>query len=473
MFTFADVFEALTGARIAGASLMISEASIDSRQALPASLFFALPGEHVDGHAYIEDAFQHGALAAVIQHDVDLPYTQLDLRGSAPVEGLQMPQPPFLLRVDDSLHALQTIAGFWRRQLTLRVIAITGSVGKSTTKELVAEVLSRRYQTLKSKGNFNNEIGLPLSLLRLVPGDERAVLEMGFHVAGEITFLCDLAQPVVGVITNIGTVHASRAGSQEAIANGKAELVAALPATPEGTAILNFDDPWVRPMAAKTQARVFYYGLNPQADLWADQVESVGLDGIRCRLHARGEEINLKVPLIGRHSVHTVLRAAAVGLVEGLTWAEIADGLQSGHVQLRLVTAHAPSGALLLDDTYNAAPESTLAALNLLEELDGRRIAVLGDMLELGQYEQSGHAMVGARAAEVCHQLLAVGALGKLIAAAALAAGMHARSVDWVATVPEAIERLRPQLRNGDVVLVKGSHGLHMERIISALEESR
>ena len=471
MLTFADVFEALTGARVAGASLIISEASIDSRQAIPASLFFALPGDRVDGHAFIEDAFKQGAQAAVIQQDVDLAYPVIDLRSGHLPKNSSLPEIPFLLRVEDSLKALQTIAGFWRKKLNVRVVGITGSVGKSTTKELVAEVLSQRYHTLKNQGNLNNEIGLPLTLLRLGPGHQRAVLEMGFYVAGEITLLCDLAQPSVGVVTNIGTVHAERAGSQEAIASGKAELVQALPAAPDGVAVLNFDDPWVRKMAEKTSAQVFYYGLDPIADLWADQIESLGLEGIRCCLHYGAETITLKVPVIGQHSVHTVLRAAAVGLVEGLTWGEIAQGLQHGQTQLRLVAVHTQNGALLLDDTYNASPESTLAALNLLGALDGRRVGVLGEMLELGQYEQSGHEIVGARAAEVCSELLAVGERAKIIASSALAAGMHPSSVRWVATVPEAIEYMRLHLNRGDIALVKGSHGLQMERIISALEE--
>ena len=471
MLTFADVFEALTGARVAGASLIISEASIDSRQAIPASLFFALPGERVDGHAFIEDAFKQGAQAAVIQQDVDLPYPVFDLRPGRLLEKIDLPEIPFLLRVEDSLKALQTIAGFWRKKVNVRVVGITGSVGKSTTKELVAEVLSQRYHTLKNQGSLNNEIGLPLTLLRLGPGHQRAVLEMGFYVAGEISFLCDLAQPSVGVVTNIGPSHAERAGSMEDIARGKTELVQALPVAPDGTAVLNFDDPYVRKMADHTRAQVFYYGLDPIADLWADEIESLGLEGIRCRLHYGSENVTLRVPLIGQHSVHTVLRAAAVALVEGLTWGEIVQGLQHGHAQLRLMAVHTPNGALLLDDTYNASPESTLAALNLLDELDGRRVGVLGEMLELGQYEQSGHEKVGARAAEVCSELLTVGERAKMIASSALAAGMRPAAVRWVATVPEAIDYLRTHLKKDDVALVKGSHGLQMGRIISALEE--
>jgi UDP-N-acetylmuramoyl-tripeptide--D-alanyl-D-alanine ligase len=317
---------------------------------------------------------------------------------------------------------------------------------------------------------LNNEIGLPLTLLRLGEGHECAVLEMGFYVPGEISFLCTLAQPQVGVITNVGTVHAERAGSQEAIALGKSELIQALPAAPDGTAILNYDDPWVRQMADKTCAQIFFYGLDPKADLWADRIEGLGLEGIRFRMHFHSEVLHMRVPLIGRHSVHTVLRAAAVGLVEGLTWQDIIAGLQRGNNQLRLVAAHTENGALLLDDTYNASPESTLAALNLLDEMSGRKVAVLGDMLELGPYEKQGHEMVGDRAAEVCDELVTVGERGKMIAAAANSAGMPASAVIWVATVPEAIEILHNELKTGDVVLIKGSHVLRMDRIVSALE---
>ncbi len=449
---------------------MISEASIDSRQVIPAGLFVALPGERVDGHDYLADAFQRGAHIALVQKDVSDQFPTLNITSGSLPEIVKMPEDPFCILVNDSLKALQDVARFWRRKLNARVIGVTGSVGKSTTKELIAEVLSQRYRTLKNQGNLNNEIGLPLTLLRMGLGHERAVLEMGFYVPGEITFLCDLALPAIGVVTNVGTVHAERAGSQEAIAAGKTELVQALPAAPDGVAVLNFDDPFVRPMAEKTRAQIFFYGLDPRADLWADQIEGLGLEGIRFRLHYHKETLYLRVPLIGRHSVHTVLRAAAVGLVEGLTWQEIANGLQGGQSQLRLVAVHTREGALILDDTYNASPESTLAALNLLEEMDGRKIAVLGDMLELGPYEKQGHQVVGVRAAEVCSHLITVGERGKMICEAAQAAGMHSLTVEWYPTVPEAIEALKARLLPGDVVLVKGSHGMHMERIVTALE---
>lgn len=469
MLTLADILEALTGARPTQASLIISEAVVDSRQVIPAGMFVALTGERTDGHDYVGEAFTKGAHLALVQQDLSAQFRTLDIRSGMLPENDELPAAPFCLRVDDSLKALQKIAAFRRGQLDLRVIGITGSVGKSTTKELVAEVMGQRYYTLKSAGNMNNEIGLPLTLLRLGQGHECAVLEMGFYVPGEIAFLCDLARPQVGVITNIGTVHAERAGSREEIARGKAELVQSLPS--DGTAILNYDDPLVRPMAELTRAHVFYYGVDPAADVWADDIVGMGLEGMRFRLHFRNEAFHLRVPLIGRHSVHTALRAAAVGLVEGLAWNEIISGLRQGQSQLRMVAVRTAGGALILDDTYNASPESTLAALNLLSEVPGQHIAVLGDMLELGPYEYEGHSMVGARCAQVCSELVAVGDCARIIADAAVEAGMPAEKITWMPTVPEAISFMQGHpLHDEDVVLVKGSHGLHMERIVAALE---
>ncbi len=291
---------------------------------------------------------------------------------------------------------------------------------------------------------------------------------MGFYVPGEIALLCEIAQPNIGVVTNIGTVHAERAGSQKAIFKGKAELVQALPS--DGVAILNLDDPWVAKMAELTKARSFFYGLDPEADLWADKVEGLGLEGIRFRLHYRHETLHLHIPMIGQHSVHTALRAAAVGLMDDLTWQEIIDGLHQGQTQLRLTAVRSERGALLLDDTYNASPESMLAALNLLAELDGHKVAVLGDMLELGPYEKQGHEIVGVRAAEVADTLITVGALGHLIASAARQAGMRPGRIKEFEDTNEAISHLQKALLEKDVVLIKGSHGIHMDRIVSALE---
>lgn len=471
MLSLADILEALSGVRPEAAAQAISEAVVDSREAIPGSLFVALPGEQVDGHDFVKHAFENGAAFALVQKDLSDSFPTLDLQsGWRPQDSSALGQTPLCLLVPDSLSALQNIARFWRRKLDIRVIGITGSVGKSTTKELIAEVLGQRYRTLKNPGNLNNEIGLPLTVLHLTESHERAVLEMGLYVPGEIALLCDLALPQVGVITNVGMVHAERAGSQEAIAKGKAELVQSLPPAPEGVAILNYDDAWVRQMASQTQAQVFYYGLDPEADLWADGVEGLGLEGIRFRLHYRSEVLHLRVPLIGRHSVHTVLRAAAVGLVDGLTWQEIVNGLRSGKAQLRLVAVRAHSGALILDDTYNASPQSTLAALNLLDEMEGHKIAVLGDMLELGQYEAQGHEMVGVRAAEVADALITVGERGRIIAAAARQAGLAEEHIKEFESIDQTIDLLSDLLGNEDIVLVKGSHGMRMDRIVSSLE---
>ena len=469
MLTLADVLEALTTIRPANASTIITEGAIDSRQVIPGSLFVAIPGEKTDGHDYLTDAFKRGASFALIQRDVDASFRTFDLRAGLSTDATLNFESPLCLRVDNTISALQQIARFWRRKLpNLRVVGITGSVGKSTTKETVAEVLSLRYRTLKSPGNLNNEIGLPLTILRLGTGYDRAVLEMGFYVPGEIQFLCDIAQPQMGVVSNVGTVHAERAGSQEAIFRGKSELPASLPS--DGVAILNFDDQWVRKMEEKTKARVFFYGLSPEAHLWADQIEGLGLDGIRFRMHYGKEIIHMRVPMIGRHSIHTALRAAAVGLNDGISWQEILEGLSHGHTQLRLVAARNETGALILDDTYNAAPESMLAALNLLDELDGRKIAVLGDMLELGPYERQGHEMVGMRAAQVAKVLITLGTRGHMIAEAARRAGMKASAIMEYEDIAPIIDWLTKNLNSNDAVLIKGSHGLRMDRIAAALE---
>jgi UDP-N-acetylmuramoyl-tripeptide--D-alanyl-D-alanine ligase len=243
-----------------------------------------------------------------------------------------------------------------------------------------------------------------------------------------------------------------------------------------GYAILNYDDPLVRAMAKYTHARVFFYGMDNVVDLWADNVESLGLEGIRFFLHYRHEKnrpaevLQLRVPLIGRHSVQTALRAAAVGLVEGLTWQEIVTGLRSASNELRLLAVRTRNGALILDDTYNASPESMLAALNLLNDLVGRKVAVLGDMLELGQYEQRGHEMVGIRAAEVVDELVTLGERGRIIADSALEAGLPVDKITALDEVEQVIQYLKPMLNSTDIVLVKGSNLMRMDRIVSALE---
>lgn len=471
MLTLGHILQSITGREMVALDQVITDAAIDSRLVIPGALFVALLGESVDGHDYVGEAFDRGASVALVEREMSTDFPVLDLRKPESVEEIEISDLPICLWVSNSLEALQKIARHWRDTLSVRVIGVTGSVGKSTTKELTAEVLEQRYRTMKNPGNLNNEIGLPLSLLRLTEAHERAVLEMGFYVPGEIALLCEIAQPQVGVITNISQVHLERAGTMEAIIQGKGELVESLPPAPDGVAVLNFDDLLTRQMAERTQATVFYYGLSPEADLWASEILGLGLEGVRFVMNYRGESIYIRVPLLGRHSVHTALRAAAVGLVEDLSWEEIVSGLQSSQSQLRLVAVQGPKGALLLDDTYNAAPPSVIAALNLLAELDGRRVAVLGDMLELGDYEERGHRMVGARAAQVADELVTVGRRAQWIADEALQAGLLESQVVALGDSQTAIEYLRDSVGANDVVLIKGSRGVKMDMIVAELEE--
>lgn len=471
VLTYSDCFNALAGRRISDWDIPIAEAVIDSRRVIPGCLFIALPGERTNGNEYIPEAFTRGARIVITQMKPNetIPVVEVDKLQNG--ESHALPQTPFCLLVPNSLDALQRLGRYRREQLCAQVIGITGSVGKSSTKEMTAEVLGYRFRTYKNPGNYNNEIGLPLTLINAGKGVEVLILEMGFYTRGEIAFLCDIAKPHIGILTNIGTVHAERSGSRESIAAGKAELVEALPSAPMGTAILNYDDDLVRSMNTKTKANVLFYGLNSEADLWADNITGFGLKGIRFNLHYKGESRVINASMIGRHSVSTALRACAAAFTLGMSWSETAHALESSSNQLRMVAVRTAHGALLIDDTYNATPESTIAALDLLNDMSGRKIAVLGDMLELGQYVQSGHEEVGERAARVVDKLLTVGKLGKVIAESALQHGLSSGKVDWVENTQAAVNALKEELQQGDIVLIKGSHGLRMDRIAAALEE--
>ena len=474
----ADVIEGLTENHVE-APQAIETVVIDSRQARTGSLFVALPGEKTDGHLFVGDAFQRGAMAAIIHQPVEVGIEVRVIEAGRPIEytSLTGEDLPICIRVKDSLTGLQQLAAFWRRKFDPRVIGITGSVGKSTTKELVRAVLSTRFNTLASEGNLNNEIGLPLTLLNLNASYERVVLEMGMYALGEIALLGDIARPHVGVVTNVGPTHLERLGTIERIAQAKTELVQALPpaageVSKGGVAILNQDDPLVLAMANETRARVFTYGLSPKADLWASDVTSAGLEGIRFVFHYQGETIHVRVPLLGRHSAHTALRAALVGLVEGLDWEEIIGGLQSlpSTAQLRLVAVPGPNESILLDDTYNASPASTIAALNLLDDLTAaKRIAVLGDMLELGSFEEEGHRKVGCRAADVVDLLIVVGTRARFIAAGAQDCGLDPSLILELANNQAVIAYLEKTLGPEDVVLLKGSNVQKLDEIVTAL----
>ncbi len=502
--TLHTIWQALTGTLppLALPPAPITLATLDSRAVIPGALFVPQRGQRTDGHNYIGAALQNGALAilceahgrtAAQEHNAVL----IDCTASPPGRGAPQthlpedytPTTPLAFVVDDATQGLQAVGGFQRAHGTrpdLHTIAITGSIGKTSTKELAAAVMRRRYETLYSQGNLNSEQGLPLTLLSLRPEHECAVLEMGMYALGEIDTLCRLARPQVGIVTNVGPVHLERLGSIENIARAKSELPRALPAADAGgVAILNWDDPLVRAMADVTRARVFYYGLSSEADLWADEIASAGMEGIRFRFHhrlpsgkkgasgANVESLHVRVPLLGRHSVHTALRAAAAGLVSGLDWDEIVRGMQNIPSQLRLVSVPGIHGSTVIDDTYNASPESTIAALNLLADLQpaegGRRIAVLGDMLELGAYTDEGHKLVGLRAADVADLLVTVGPLGRHIGEEAAGAGLATDHVHIMAHDSDAVAFLRGALQPNDLVLVKGSRAVGMDVVVAQI----
>ncbi len=470
MLTLGDLYEALTGRRPAGSEAVpITNVVVDSRECRPGSAFVALAGERQDGHSYIGDALARGAVAIIAEarargQGLGGNLTIIDVAGLQPNPDLA--PGPVVFITESSLAALQKLAAYWRRRFPkLVTVGVTGSVGKSSTKELIYSVLKTKFVTLKTEGNFNNEIGVPLTLLQLDETYERAVLEMGMYALGEIRTLCEIAQPRTGVVTIVGPVHLQRLGSIENIAKAKSELIESLPA--DGHAILNGDDPRVRAMRELSKAPVMFYGLDPSNDIWADEIEGHGLEGIEFALHHGDKQVHLHVPVLGQHSVHNVLAATAVGLTEDLSWEEIVSGLLDVSAQLRLLAVPGKGGITILDDTYNASPASVLAALNLLSDLSGRKIVVLGDMLELGDYEQEGHRVVGLRAAEIADVVIVVGDLGRLIGQASREAGHQATF--FARDNAEAAGIVQESGRPGDVALIKGSRGAHMEDIVSAL----
>ncbi len=470
MLTLADLWEALAGQAPQGSeATQIANVVVDSRQCVPGSVFVALAGERQDGHDFIGDALARGAVAIIAEarargQGLGGNLTLIDVAGLQPNPSLA--PGPVVFIAESSLSALQKVGGHWRRKFPgLMTIGVTGSVGKSSTKELVYTVLKRKFVTLRTEGNLNNEIGVPLTLLKLNDKHQRAVLEMGMYALGEIRTLCEIAQPSIGVVTNVAPVHLSRLGSIENIARAKGELVEALPV--EGRAILNGDDPRVRAMRELSKAPVTFYGLDPTNDLWADEIEGYGLEGIEFSLHYEAQRLRMRVPLLGQHSVHNALAATAVGLVQDLSWEEIVTGLQDVSAQLRLLAVPGINGTTILDDSYNASPHSMLAAFNLLNDLSGRKIVVLGDMLELGEYEKDGHRLVGLRAAEIADVVVVVGPLGRLIGEAAKETGHQ--NTFFAQDNAAAVRVVQGLAQPGDIILVKGSRGAHMEDIVSSL----
>ena len=443
---------AVTAGRLAVASERpISGVAVDSRLVRPGNLFVALPGERTDGHRFVGAALAAGATALLVS---ELSDRDADLaRGVASV-----------VVVPDTLLGLHAVAAAWRRRFSLLVVGVTGSIAKTSTKEAIAAVLAERFVTLKSEGNANNEIGLPLTTLRIGPEHQAAVLEMGMYVGGEIAQLAAIARPKIGVVTAVREVHLSRIGSIEAVERAKGELVEALPA--DGVAVLNADDPRVVRMRDRTAARAITYGFAPDADVRAEDVVAAGLDGMGFTLVAPQGRVRTAIPALGRHGVHNGLAAAAVGIAAGLDLDLIAAGLRSGwHAPHRDEIVRAGS-LTILDDSYNASPASMLAALELLATLPGRHVAVLGEMRELGEANDRGHREVGAAAAGLAEVIVVVGEGAAAIAAGAASLG---GTVVTVADRDAAVAALREILRPGDAVLVKASRGAELDRIVESL----
>jgi UDP-N-acetylmuramoyl-tripeptide--D-alanyl-D-alanine ligase len=375
--------------------------------------------------------------------------------------------------VNDPLNALQRLAENWRSRHEATVIAVTGSVGKTTAKELIATVLSRRYRTLKSEANLNTEIGIPLTLLQLRAEHQRAVLEFAMYQTGDIALLARIGRPSVGVVTNVSYVHLERLRSFGRIIAAKAELPEALP--PDGLAVLNGDDPNVAAMARRTRARTLLFGLSEQCDVRATNVTGRGLDGFSFNLTTGGrlksQSVEIDCPLPGKHHVYPALAAATVALDDGLPLDEVAEALREARLDLRLTVRPGRNGATIIDDSYNASPASMVAALDLLAESKAkRRIAVLGHMRELGTAETSGHELVGRHAAKSCDVLIVSGTEARILAEAAGLAG-HG-NVQLSETPEETAELLKRQLGKGDLCLIKGSRAVGLEAVVEAVVEA-
>jgi UDP-N-acetylmuramoyl-tripeptide--D-alanyl-D-alanine ligase len=441
-------------AQFAGASLsfgdgtvVINKVSTDSRTIKPGELFVALRGENFEGHDFIETGAKAGATGALVD---------LNWAGNVPNNFA-------LLRATDTLQAYQALAANYRRSLTLKVLAITGSNGKTSTKDFAASVLARRFRVTKTEGNFNNHVGLPRTILEATSEDEVAVWEIGMNHPGEIAALSKIAAPDAAIITNIGVAHIEFMGSREAIAAEKGALAEAIET--QGTVILNADDPFSEGIAARTRAKVVSAGTRAGA-----------VRAIEIRQSAEGSEFTIvegahrcraQLPVAGTHMVQNALLAVAAGRAFGLSIEECAAGLAAAPLTKARLQIKEIGGVQFLDDSYNANPDSMKAALRTLVELDaeGKRIAVLGEMRELGSESERGHREIGETAATLgVDQLITIGDAAELIAEGARTAGLD--KVSSARSTSEAAKLLSEMAEPGDLVLIKGSRAARTEEVI-------
>lgn len=452
------------------ADAAVTGLSWDSRTVSAGDVYAALPGERVDGHRFVAAALAAGAAGALVSSDVD----EAALKAARDVGA-------FVIEVPDTFRAVTDLARGWRGRLRGRVVGVTGSTGKTSTKNLVRDVLSARCSVAATRGNQNNELGVPNTLLSAEEDTQAIVVEMGMRGAGQLEALCSFVRPEVGVVTNVGESHIELLGSRENIARAKAELIAALP-DGSGVAVLNAADgftPFLREVA-RTEERgvavVLYDGSgapSPEADVYATDVELDDEGRPRFTLRTPQGAAPCALPVRGLHNVHNACAAAAVGAVFGMDAAQIAEALRGARQEAgRQEVLHAAGGWTVVNDAYNANPDSMRAALSFFSSLSvaGRRIAVLGDMGELGAFSAEGHARVGRLAAEAgLDGLVCVGELSRGIAQAAVDAGMDASAVRWAAGRQEALELLEGRLSAGDAVLVKASHSMGLERLAEGL----
>ncbi len=439
LFTLGEVSRATDGYLLdADPGTRVEHVVTDSRKAVTGSLFVALAGEHTDGHRYVNAALEQGAVAALVSD--------------------RTTQGPRVL-VKDTLAALGALAAYHRRRFQIPVVGVTGSVGKTTVKEMIWAVLSALGPVLKTEKNYNTEIGVPLALLDLRPTHRAAVIEMAMRGPGQIAYLCEMAAPSIGVITNIGQTHMELLGSQEAIVRAKGELLDYLGA--RGIAVLNRDDRYSQELGEKFSGQVFWYGRHSQAD-----VRVVSFDGRQVTLSSPEGTYSIRLPVPGLHNAVNAAAAWTTGMILGADALAMVCALETMKLpEMRLETITL-GGLTIINDAYNAAPVSCKAALDVLRSTPGdRKIAVLGNMLELGDVSMEGHREVGAYAS-FADYVVCVGELTRVTAEEARARGTRALHFD---TNVEAAGWLRERVRPGDVLLVKGSRGARMEEIVKAL----
>jgi UDP-N-acetylmuramoyl-tripeptide--D-alanyl-D-alanine ligase len=440
--------------------------SLDSRAIKPGELFFAVKGERLDGHDFVEAALANGAVAAVVQREWVEKFAEPTLAGPASQSGGTRGTRQSLIVVKDALAALQKLAACVRREWGKPLIAVTGSAGKTTTKELIATLLATKYRVLKTEGNFNNHFGLPLQLLRLEPEHDIAVIELGMSHPGEITELAGIAQPEYGVVTNVAPVHLGFFQSVAGIARAKQELVDALPAT--GTAILNADDEYVSKFGLHYEGKIVIYGITAPADVKAEKVEQRGQEGSTFEAVAGCTRQRVHLPLIGRHNVYNALAAIAVGLQRSVSLAEAAEAIAKISAVDKRGQIVEIGGATVVNDCYNSNPRAldfmVDALAGMKPGLGGRRIVVAGEMLELGPAGEDLHRRCGVHAAgRGLDVVLGVRGLARFIAEAARSNGTQS---EFVETPEQAGEWLAREVKAGDVVLLKASRGVKLERAL-------